>query len=85
MGLDCEPATVSYVVMLECPNCGYRFPVVPVDSRGWCKCGMDYDLDTKAMPLSEATAVTLTWTPDPQYTPDAEPHVVSLVAETWPE
>jgi hypothetical protein len=64
--------------MLVCPSCGHTFPCVAVNSRGWCKCGMDFDYDP--------TRGTVQWTPDPKYTSsDAQAVETPIREETWPE
>lgn len=49
------------MIQLVCPNCGHRFPILPLGSTGNCVCGLDYDAT-----LNGAT-LRLKWTPDPKY------------------
>lgn len=44
---------------LHCPNCGHRFPAVIAESKGFCKCGIDFRFDV--------AAGVVVWTPDAKY------------------
>jgi hypothetical protein len=59
------------MIELKCPNCGLVFPVIPVSSTGWCKCGLDYILDMNHRQVR--------WMPDPKYPQSGQQQVVQEI------
>lgn len=49
-------------MVVTCPCCGFKFAVIPIESRGFCRCGMDYVLRVVS---SDPPALSMDWTPDP--------------------
>lgn len=35
---------VAGMIWLICPHCLWGFPVMAVPSRGWCRCGVEYEI-----------------------------------------
>lgn len=47
------------MITLVCPNCAREFPVMPVESDGFCACGLDFRIP--------ADLTRVEWKPDPNY------------------
>lgn len=49
------------MIELTCPNCGKKFPILPVVSTGHCGCGLDYETKIRG------ATMYVEWTHDPSF------------------